>query len=307
MDELLQKLLEADILNEETSAELRETFNTQLTEAIESAKADAAADVRAELTEQWITERDVLVEAVDQKVSDFVAEEMEELKADLERFRDLEAEHAEKLVEAKAAMAAELKEDLVGLVERIDSFLEMRLAAELEELKEDIAEVQKNEHGRKIFEAFKEEFAALFADEDDTEATLAETKRRLADAEEALEEAETKTAAIQRKVKMAEVLSPLSGRARDVMEQILKTVDTESLEEGYSTFIGRVLVETEANSEKEDKVLAENTAVDKPKTPVVEGTVVTGDDEERLVTESQGAKPGMTEEAKIALRKLAGI
>jgi vacuolar-type H+-ATPase subunit I/STV1 len=306
MDELLQKLLEADILNEDTSAELLETFNTTMNEAIEAAKADTAADVRAELTEQWINERDVLVEAVDQKVGDFVAEEIEELKVDIERFRDLEAEHAEKLVEAKAAMAAELKEDLVGLVERIDSFLEMRLMAEFEELREDITEVQKNEHGRKIFEAFKDEFAELFADEDDSTATLAETKRQLNDAQEALEEAETKSNAIMRTLKMAEVLKPLDGRSRDVMEQILKTVDTNNLEEGYSTFIGRVMVETEVHSEKEDKVLAENTAVDKPEA-IVEGTVVTGDDEERLITESQDDKPGMSAERKLEIQKLAGM
>ena len=214
-------------------------------EAITAAKEDAAADVRAELTEEWVKERDSLVEAIDQKVGDFLTDEVAELKDDIDRFRDLEAEFAEKLVEAKAAMGDELKTDLVELVEKIDAFLEIRLAAEIEELREDIDDVRKNEFGRKIFEAFADEFLNNHQDEENAEATLAEVKTRLADTESALEEAESKRGELERAVKLEELLSPLAGRQKEVMEAILKTVDTDDLERGYKTFIGRVVRETE--------------------------------------------------------------
>ena len=100
MDELLQKLLESEVLTAETQKELKEAIEQKVTEAVEAAKAEAAADVRAELTEQWVNERDALIEAVDAKVGDFLDSELDELKSDIERFRDLEAESAEKLVEA---------------------------------------------------------------------------------------------------------------------------------------------------------------------------------------------------------------
>jgi hypothetical protein len=64
---------------------------------------------------------------------------------------------------------------------------------------------------------------------------------------EALEEAETKAATIERKVKMVDVLSPLSVPVMCWKQS--ETVDTDQLEEGYSTFIGRVLVETEITRE----------------------------------------------------------
>jgi hypothetical protein len=310
MDELLQKLLEAEVLTEDTKAKLETAFQTQLDEAIQSAKDDAAADVRAELTEQWVNDRDALIEAVDTQVGDFIAAELDELKSDIDSFRDLEVEAADKLVEAKAAMAAELKNDLVELVESLDTFLEMRLTTELEELREDIMEVRKNEFGREIFEAFGNMFASTFADEDDTASTLAETKRRLADTQEALEEAEQKRASIERKVKMDETLSPLSGREREVMEAILKTVSTDKLDEGYNTFIGRVMKEAaEITPEKEEKVLAEAATVDdKTKKPLVEGTVITGDDEERLITESVSNDDSAARQARLAaVRKLAGL
>jgi len=164
MNELLQKLLEAEILTEETKKDLEEAFTAARDEAITAAKDEAAADVRADLTEQWVAEKDTLVEAIDTKVGELLEQEIEELKEDIERFRDLEAEYAEKLVEAKAAMADELKADLGDLVEKIDAFLEMRLQAEIEELKEDITVVRKNQFGKKVFEAFVEEFMSEFAD-----------------------------------------------------------------------------------------------------------------------------------------------
>jgi hypothetical protein len=125
-------------------------------------------------------------------------------------------------------------------------------------------------------------------------------------------------------VKLDEILSPLSGRQKEVMEAILKTVDTDDLERGYKTFIGRVVRETEeVDSEKEDKVLAEgadvekedkvlaegadvdgdDTANDKQET-VVEGEVKTGDTED-VITESE-ENPELQAQLK-AIQKLAGI
>jgi len=303
MDELLQKLLEAEVLSEETKTELETAMKGKLDEAVELAKSEAAADVRAELTEQWIQERDTLIEAIDSKVDDYLATELAELKTDIESFRDLEAEMAENLVEAKAQMSDELKGDLGELVEKLDAFLEIRINAEMEELHEDITEVKKNTFGRKLYEAMADEFASDFADDDSIEGNLRETESRLTDTSEALEEAQTKIASMERKEKMADVLEPLSGRSQEVMEAILKNVPTEQLDEGYKTFIGRVLKETTedtVNSEKEDKVLAESTdEVSDDKT-----VIATGDSDE-IITE--GDETHLSDAAKANLRKLAGL
>lgn len=327
MEELLQKLLEAEVLSEDTKKELEGAFQKKLDEAITAAKDDAAADVRAELTEQWVTERDQLVEAVDSKVTEFLAKEVEELKEDIERFRDLEAEYAEKLVESKAAMSDELKDDLMELVEKVDAFLEIRLNAEIEELREDLENVRENDFGRRVFEAFAEEFTTNYADEESAEISLRETAERLRDVEEALAESETKRQEIERTIQMETVLSPLAGRQREVMEAILRNVDTEHLEEGYKTFIGRVIRETD-DSEKEGSVLAESKDEDdddddeddknskkkkskgcededddEKEEKIKEGRKVTGDTEEMVLETANPANA-----AQLAyLRKLAGI
>ena len=106
MKEMLQKLLEAEILTPDTQAELLEAFESQLADAKAAAEAEVAADVRAELTEAFVAEKERLVEAVDAKLSEMFGSEVDELKEDFENFRDLEAEYAEKIVEAKAAMSS---------------------------------------------------------------------------------------------------------------------------------------------------------------------------------------------------------
>lgn len=306
MDEVLKKLLEAEVLSPEVKAELESAFKKQLDEAVNTAKAVATADTKAQLTEQWITERDALVEAIDSKVGDFLDAEISELKQDIERFRDLEAEHAAKLVEAKAEMTNELKGDLKELVEKIDSFLEIRIAAEIEELREDLEVVKKNEFGRRIFEAFNDEFMR-FTSVDDTSATVGELEKRLEDTTKALEESEKKRGKMAREKKLKEVLAPLSGRSRDVMEAILKNVDTEQLDEAYKTFIGRVIRESEVTgSEKESPVLAEG-ASKKPVAKVVETKTVAVSGDTEVVTESEAPKSAADTERLARIRRIAGI
>ena len=312
MDELLKKLLESEVLNEETKKELEEAFTAKLEEAVEAAKKDAAADVRTELTEQWVQERDALVEAVDTKVGEFLREELGELKEDIDRFRDLEAEYAEKLVEAKAEMGEELKSDLAELVEKIDAFLEIRLAAEMDELREDIEEQKKKDFGSRVFAAFQDEYQRNYADDESIEGTLRETEERLTDTQTALEEAERKLASLEREKKLKDVLSPLSGRAHEVMEAILRNVATDQLEEGYKTFIGRVLREsTEETSEKEDEVLAEDASTEGETKELTEedGTVVSGDNEEVLEEQEKAAEDAvkLNEDTRLRLQRLAGV
>ncbi len=311
MEELLQKLLESEVLTEDTQKELKEAIDVKVNEAVEAAKAEAAADVRAELTEQWVNERDALIEAVDAKVGDFLDSELEELKSDIERFRDLEAEAAERLVEAKALMSEELKGDLAELVEKLDSFLEIRLRAEVEELVEDIERVKKDEFGRRIFEAVRQEYQASFADDESLEGTLRETEKRLDDTTSALEDTERKLAAKERNEKLERVLAPLSGQQKDVMEAILKNVDTEQLEEGYKTFIGRVLKETEEDeSEKEDTVLAEGASEDGEKELLDNATVKTGDNED-ILEENEAqlseSEKKLSKKMRIDIQRWAGI
>jgi hypothetical protein len=314
MDELLKKLLAADVLTEETKKDLESAITKHINEQVEAAKAQASAEVRLEIKDEYVRDRDTLIEAIDSKVNEYLAKEMHELKEDIEKFRDLEAEYAEKLVEAKREMASELKSDLGQLVDQLDKFLEMRLVTEMSEFRSDLEKVKKVQFGRKMFEAFVEEYKKNFADDESAEGRLAETEQRLTDALDQLEKSEKKLSSMLREQKMNNVLKPLSGRQREVMEAILKSVATEKLEEGYKTFIGRVIKETatpEKTSEKEDKVLAEGKQGDKKQPArdmkkIAEKAVVkTGDKKEVLTESDKGTKQSNSNVDWV--RKVAGI
>lgn len=289
MDEILKKLLQSELLSEETKAEISEQWTTSVEAFKTQVREEVSGEVRSELAGQWITERDELISKVDGFVAQALSEEIEELKGDIERFRDLEAEYAEKLVEEKHNLANTVAEELDSLVDKIDAFFEMRLAAEMDELKEDLAVVKENDFGRKMFEAFASTYAAHYVDEDSVQSQLVVAESKLADAETQLAQLEEERNAMIREAKMEQVLSPLTGKKREQMLMVLKNVDTARLEESYKFFIGRILKEDDAAPAA--KPLNEST------TP--SNKLVTGDDT---------APPAKVENTQLAeMRKLAGL
>lgn len=294
MDEILNKLLQSELLSEETKAEISEQWTASVEAFKTQVREEVEGTVRSELAEQWITERDDLITKVDGFVSEALIKEIEELKGDIERFRDLEVEYAEKLVEEKHRIAGEVSEELDALVDKIDAFFEMRLSAEMEELSEDIAVVKENDFGRKMFEAFADTYAAHYVDEDAVQSKLAiaESKRR--DLEKQLATLEEDRNKMIREAKMESVLSPLTGTKREQMSMILKNVDTARLEESYKFFIGRVLKE-EASAPA--KPLTEN------KQPT---QVKTGDAPAKTEVQVDSASSALQEQLA-RVRSLAGI
>jgi hypothetical protein len=273
MDEILQKLLSSELLSEETRTELTEQFNL----AVEALKEDLEVVVKAELTEQFIKEKEALVESTDSKVDAFLAKELAELHEDISAFRDLEVEFAEKLLEEKHKMADTLAEEIDQLVDKLDQFLEMRLSAELSELKEDIDLVKKNEFGRKIFEAFASEFNVSYADEKSLTFKLKEAEKKVTDAEAKVAKLEESVKQTSRKQKLDECLSNLTGFKREQMELLLANVATEKLDEAYKRYIGRILAE----DKKEDKkVLSEDKKQQPGKTTVATGDQLNEDKKE---------------------------
>jgi hypothetical protein len=296
MDEILKKLLESELLSEETKAQISEQWRASVEAFKNQVREETANEVRLQLSEQWIAERDELIEKVDGFVAEALTKEITELKGDIERFRDLEAEYAEKLVEEKHKLAEEVAKELDSLVDKIDAFFEMRLTAEMDELKEDLELVKQNEFGRKIFEAFVGEYSKNYVDEDAIQAKLSVAEQKLKDAEARLNEREEQLGKMIREAKLEKILSPLTGKKRDQMAMLLKNVDTERLEESYNFFIGRVLREGEAAPAA--KPLTEG------KTTGAKTTVVTGEPAAGTGTEH---KAEQVNEDLAHLKRLAGI
>jgi hypothetical protein len=306
MNELLKKLLEAEILSEDSKKELEEAFQTQLNEVIEATKAETAEQVRLELSEQWVTDKEQLIEAIDAKVNEYLLAEVQELKDDISSFRDLEAEYAVKLTEAKKALGVQLEADMVQIIDKLDSFLEMRLRNEFKELKADLLEAKKLDFGRRIFESFMPEYRKYFVDATATERELHEAKIKIDKLSKKYKNVKGEKDCLFRKVKLESILAPLTGRQRDVMETILASKPTDKLEEAYKTYISRVIKEGVDVSAK-----TETTKTSK-KTPsltesVTEKSSVVKTGDTNTIVENRDDQSGTTSQTASYYKRLAGI
>ena len=299
MNEILNKLLESEFLTEETRAELSEAFTLAVEDFRKQVREEVETEVRVELTEQWTVAKEDFTNAIDVYMETFLKEEFDELKGELNSFRDLEVEYAGRLAEERKNIASKLAEELDSLVDRLDEFLETRIAEELNELREDIEDVKKNEFGRRVFESFSSEFSKHFKDE-----SAEQDREALAIAEDRIQDLErmvrglTEARDTERRAKVMEsVLSPLSGIKRDQMEILLSKVATDKLQECYNSYIGRLLREDAQQPTKE--VVTESVVEDKVKP---ESTLVTGD--KQVIEESKDVAPN---DAIARAKRLAGI
>lgn len=299
MDEILKKLLESDLLSEETKAEITAKFKSTVETFLAEERSKLEVEVRSTLTEEFVKAREELVEALDTKLNDIVEKEYTELKDDINKFRDLEVEYAEKLVEEKEVLAQQLGEQLNQLVEKLDAFLEVRLDEEIAELKEDIDAVKRLEFGRKIFEAVEAEYKKF------RKADLTEVEQKLSVAEDELSDAKSKIAEMEgsrlseaRSTKLEELLQPLTGTSREQMKIILSNVATEKLDEAYKVYIGRILKENIVDKKDDKKALVEDKKV------VVETKLVTGNENQEVEDNKDVTQPN---DQLLRIRKLAGL
>jgi len=313
MDELLKMLMESELLTEDTKQELSEQIKSVMESKISEQVEQKENELRAEYARKFVTEKQELAEAIDTKIEEALAAELEELREDVERFRDLEAEYAHKIVAERQKIAEAVQEDMRQLMEALDAYVEQRLTAELNEHRESIDEVLKENYGRQIVESIGGEFRKRFLNEDDIEDRKLELEAELNEAREQLSEVRKKLDESIRTRKMEEVLESLSGTPRSVMEAILDNVPTEKLEEAYDRYIAKVLNEsTNKVSEKESNkpVLAEGEEAEN----LLEGYEIKTGNTQQLAEDVSGIDDGDGDEVKAQLnewltklRKSAGV
>lgn len=320
-DDVRSQITEAiDAAKKEAAAKAKAEYDAAIEVAISEAREETEAQVRADLATKFVEERDELAKALDAKAIEWLSEEMEELKEDIAAFRDLEVEKALELEEEKEKLAEQFAEEREALIAKLDEFVQAQMAAEMEELSEDIQTVKENTFGRQVYEAFSHCYHESFINEG---ALGPSAQEKIRDAEEAKTESDDRVLELEEELsqfkrdrELERILSPLSGKRKAVMETLLTRVETEKFGEIYEKMLPKVLdtvgtgdleeVSESTDSEDEDKVVTES---DDEEEEILdeapEGTVLETGDEEvdttdttALVVESDGHDD---------LRKLAGI
>lgn len=232
---------------------------------------------------------------LEQFVVHALAKEINEFAQDK---KDLAATKVKLVREAKSKFE-DIKQSFIKRSAKVvETAVTKKLTTEIRQLKEDIENSRNNDFGRRIYEAFAQEFSASFLNEKSETSKLlkiiSKKEQELSEAKQAIAEKATLVESAQREIRvtkdlmerksvMAEMLAPLSADKRDIMKDLLESVPTQKLNESFEKYLPAVM--------EGDKKVSK-------KTVLTEGAVVTGDRE---------AKPEVGLDNIVDIRKLAGL
>jgi len=231
-------------------------------------------------------------------IVDALAKEIAEFHNDK---KDL-AETKVRLVRESKAKFESIKKDFVARSSKIiEETVSKGLRSEMTQLKEDIDAARKNDFGRRIFESFASEFATSHLNEKSEtakllklvqvkEQELAEAAKIVAETQKLVESRESELRVAhdlgQRKEVMGELLGPLTGDKRRVMNELLESVQTNKLRSAFDKYLPAVM---NGGTVSAKKVLSE-------------GTEITGNKHQ---AQQQGSEVKTAE--IIDIRRLAGL
>jgi hypothetical protein len=182
------------------------------------------------------------------------------------------------VVETKVRLVREARSKLEGLkarfvkesADKMSQAVSRHLKAELTQLQEDIKVARENNFGRRIFEAYASEFGATHLNEKaevrKLYSALSRKDQQLAEAIKLTQKAKVVVESKERELRMIKesnerdstmemLLSPLNKEKRDVMRNLLESVQTNRLKNAFEKYLPAVL---EDRSVKASKVITEN-------------------------------------------------
>jgi len=256
------------MLSERLAEEIKEFAEDRKQLAEAKAKYAVAMRENAELMKRFVAES--LVKEVselheDQKaiaskfamlenfIVDALAKEIAEFHEDK---KDL-AETKVKLIKEAKNKFAEVKQTFIAKsAAKVSAIVESTLKGEMSQLKEDIEEARRNDFGRKLFEAFASEYATSHLNENSETAKLmqvvamkdkqlAEAKAFAAKAKVLAESKDSEikriTAIAERKNRLNELLAPLNKGQREIMTDLLESVQTDRLQKSFDKYLPSVI------------------------------------------------------------------
>ena len=188
--------------------------------------------------------------------------------------RDL-AETKVKLVREAKSKFDEIRQAFITQSARVvENVVTNKLTSEIHQLKEDIDSARNNDFGRRLYEAFAQEYAGSFLNEKSETSKLlkiiAKKEQELAESKQVIAEKANLVESTQREIRvtkdlmerknvMAELVAPLSGEKRVVMQELLESVQTGKLHSAFDKYLPAVMEGAKPVAKK--AMLAESTEV----------------------------------------------
>ena len=198
-----------------------------------------------QMADKFIKLEQFVVEALAQEIAEFHTD-----KQDL-------AETKVRLVREGRQAFAKIKEQFIQRAATlVESTVEKTLNKEIGQLKEDIESARRNDFGRKLFEAFANEYQTSYLSEKSEsskllkvinlkELELAQAKNAVAESKRLAESKEQKIKALmessQRQEIMNELLAPLANGQKAIMTELLESVQTAKLQNSFDKYLPAVI------------------------------------------------------------------
>jgi hypothetical protein len=278
-------------------AEAKHAYRTKIAEDAKKLEGFMITQLGKELVE-FQNDRKKVSEnfgKLEQFVVHALAKEIGEFAVDK---RDL-AETKVKLVREAKSKFEEIKQSFIKQSSKVvEGVVTKKLTSEIKQLKEDIDSARTNDFGRKIYEAFAQEYSSSYLNEKSETSKLlkiiAKKDHELSEAKQTVAEkttiVESKEREIriqrdlmERKAVMAELLAPLDASKRDIMKELLESTATKKLNESFDKYLPAVMDGQRKTA---------------PKKALTESSEVTGNRE---------TKPEVGLDNILDIRKLAGL
>jgi len=158
--------------------------------------------------------------------------------------------------EGKKQLAEAKKDFIVKAADKVENVVNKVITNEVRSFKDDITRARENDFGRRIFEAFANEYGVSYLNEakeikkiqkqiTEMESKLNEANEKLAEKDEATKLVESKLRVsedrFERKEKLNELMAPLGKEKKEIMSDLLESVKTEKLEESFNKYLPSVL------------------------------------------------------------------
>ena len=289
----------AELYNDKNSlAEAKAQYQTRISEDAKKLESFVIGQLGRELVEFQSDRKKVTSNfgKLEQFVVHALAKEISEFATDK---KDL-AETKVKLVREAKSKFDEIRKAFITQSARVvENAVTNKLTSEIHQLKEDINSARNNDFGRRLYEAFAQEYAGSFLNEKSETSKLlkiiAKKDNELAESKNAIAEKTNLVESTQREIRvtkdlmerknvMAELVAPLNGEKRVIMQELLESVQTAKLRSAFDKYLPAVM-ENARNLIAKKAMLAES----------------------KEVTGNRESKPEVGLDNILDIRKLAGL
>ncbi len=253
-DQLSQELVEfAD--DRKQLAEMKVKYAQKMKKDAALMKEFVSRQLASEVKE--LHEDQVLMANKFGKLEQFVVEALAEEIAEFYKDKQDLAETKVRLVREGREQLAKVKQQFVERAAKmVEGVVTQGLKTEITSLKEDIEAARRADFGRKLFEAFAQEYQASYLNEksetakllkviDMKDVAVQEAAKVIEEAQQIVESKEAEIAALKeaqhRKEIMNELLAPLNSEQREIMSELMESVKTTKLNESFEKYLPAVI------------------------------------------------------------------